>query len=304
MPQSEATALLVEALTKSYGDVRAVADVSFHVPRGSVFALLGPNGAGKTSTVECLAGFRRPDRGRVRVFGADPFAERARVTAVLGVMLQEGGAYQAATPRELLELYAHFYPEPLDPRSLLEDVGLSQRAQARYRSLSGGEKQRLNLALALVGRPRAVVLDEPTAGMDPKMRTRTWERIRRLREDGVAVLLCTHMLEEAERLADVVGVLDRGRLVAVDAPARLTASAANAQVLVVTPAAFDPAALARDLETAVHPDGSGRWLVEADEEAVPVIAAWFAQRRLPLSGVSVQSSLETAFLRLTAEQAP
>ena len=288
-------------LVKRYGDRRVVDQVSFDVPPGSVLALLGMNGAGKTTTVECIEGFREPDGGEVRVLGLDPRRDRDAVVARMGVMLQEGGAYQAATPQELLGLYARFYPSPRPVGELLALVGLEQVAGTRYRSLSGGERQRLNLALALVGRPEVVILDEPTAGMDPQARRATWEHVRGLRDGGAAVLLTTHFMEEAERLADTVAVIDQGKLLALDTPAALIASSAPNRLLVTTPAVIDPAALAAAISAPVAVEAVGRLAVEAGPDAIPLVSAWFAEQGLPLTGVSAGGGgLEDAFLRLTA----
>lgn len=219
-------ALAVRDLTKSYRGAPAVRGVCLEVPAGSVCALLGRNGAGKTTTLECLAGLRLPDTGSVRVCGLDPARQRAAVTARLGVMLQEGGAYPAATPAELLELHAAFHAEPADPRGLLDDLGLAGVADARYRGLSGGEKQRVRLAMALVPRPTVALLDEPTAGMDPHGRRGVWALLEGLVADGLTVLLATHTMEEAERLADRAAIIEAGRLLACEPPGALVARAA------------------------------------------------------------------------------
>ena len=296
--------IAVHGLVKRYGDRRVVDGVTFEVPRGSVLALLGVNGAGKTTTVECIEGFRHPDAGEVRVLGLDPFRDRDAVVARMGVMLQEGGAYQAATPREMVTLYARFYPDAWPVQELLELVGLAAVAGSRYRTLSGGERQRLNLALALVGRPDVVILDEPTAGMDPQARRATWEHVRGLRDAGAAVLLTTHFMEEAERLADRVAVLDQGRLLALDTPAALVAASAPNRVLVTTPATVDPAALSAAVCAPVTVEAAGRLAVEAGPDAIPVVSAWFAEQGLPLTGVSAGGGgLEDVFLRLTARSA-
>lgn len=292
--------IAVRDLVKRYGDRRVVDGVSFEVPAGTIFALLGVNGAGKTTTVECIEGFRRPDAGEVRVLGLDPRRDRDAVVARMGVMLQEGGAYQSATPREMLRLYARFYPHPRPVDELLGLVGLTKVARARYRSLSGGERQRLNLALALVGRPEVVILDEPTAGMDPQARRATWDHVRGLRDAGSCVLLTTHFMEEAERLADTVAVIDQGRLLALDTPAALVAAAAPNRVLITTPAAVDVAALSAALRAPVTVEAAGRLAVEAGPDAIPRVSAWFAEQGLPLTGVSVGGDgLEDVFLRLT-----
>jgi ABC-2 type transport system ATP-binding protein len=303
VPVDTEAAVRVRGLTKSYGGVAVVDDLTFDVPRGVVCALLGPNGAGKTTTVECVAGFRVPDRGEVRVLGLDPRRQRESVVARLGVMLQEGGAYQAASPAELLRLYARLYSNPCDPAELLALVGLDGAARQRYRALSGGQKQRLNLALALVGRPEVVILDEPTAGMDPRARQATWTLIRSLRDQHVTVLLTTHFMDEAERLADLAVVIDHGRLLAMDSPASLVASGAEDRVLVTTPAAVDAEALAAATQAAVTADGTGRYVVHSGPEVIPAVSAWFAEQGLPLTGITAGGGgLEEAFLRMTGRE--
>lgn len=218
-----APAIAVCGLTKSYREVPAVRGITFEVPSGEVCALLGRNGAGKTTTLECLAGLRVPDDGTVAIAGLDPRADRDAVMARLGVMLQEGGAYPAATPEEMLRLHARFHADPADPEALLTQLGLGDVAGAPYRTLSGGEKQRVKLALALVGRPEIALLDEPTAGMDPHGRREVWTWLESLVADGLTVLLATHAMDEAERLAARAAVIERGRLVACEPPEVLVA---------------------------------------------------------------------------------
>jgi ABC-2 type transport system ATP-binding protein len=207
-------AVVVDGLVKRYGGTQAVNGLSFTVGYGEVFALLGPNGAGKTTTIEILEGFRRPTSGRVLMLGLDPIRGGRALKPLIGVMLQENGLYLTITPREALRLWSTFYPHPHRPEELLELVGLEDAAETRYRRLSGGQKRRLALALALVGHPRLVFLDEPTAGLDPQARRATWEIIRSLRDSGVTVLLATHYLDEAERLADRVAIIRDGTMAA------------------------------------------------------------------------------------------
>jgi ABC-2 type transport system ATP-binding protein len=296
-------AVEVVGLVKRYGRRRVVDGVSLHADAGEVTALLGPNGAGKTTTVECVSGFRRPDEGTVRVLGWDPVGDRERVVPALGVMLQEGGAYQAASPREMLRLHGRFHRDPLPVDALLERVGLDgAAATSRFRVLSGGQKQRLNLALALVGRPRVAVLDEPTAGMDPHARQATWELVRELRDDGVAILLTTHFMDEAERLADRVVVMDAGRVVAMDTPAALLGAGGADRVRITTTAAVTAEALQAGLGRRVEAEGAGRLVVHAGAEAIPEVTAWFAERGFPLTCVAAGSGgLEEVVLRLTAQ---
>lgn len=208
------TAVSVDGLVKRYGSRTAVRGISFEVRRGEVFALLGPNGAGKTTTIEILEGFRSPTAGRVAVLGLDPGKAGPRLKSRIGVMLQENGLYLTITPNEALRLWSHFYPQPRDPDELLALVGLQDAATTRYRRLSGGQKRRLALALALIGNPELLFLDEPTAGLDPQARRAVWDLIRSLRGAGVTVLLATHYLEEAQRLADRAAIIREGVLAA------------------------------------------------------------------------------------------
>jgi len=299
---SSSPAIIVSHLHKRYGGRAVVDDLSFDVVPGTVLALLGPNGAGKTTTVECIEGFRTPDSGVVRVLGLDPVRERDALLPSLGVMLQEGGAYPAATPAEVLGLHARFFRSPADVGGLLERVGLTAAARRRVRTLSGGQRQRLSLALALVGRPQVLVLDEPTAGMDPQARQAAWELLGELRAAGTTVLLTTHAMEEAERLADLVAVIDGGRLLALDSPAALVAAETGRRVLVTAADAVDMGALSAAVGAGVTADGDGRYLVAAGPEAIPAISAWFAEHGLRLTGITSEGSLEQAFLRLTARE--
>ena len=223
-------AVEVRDLEKRYGAVTAVAGLSLTAAAGEVLAILGPNGAGKTTTVEVCEGYRRPDSGTVRVLGLDPVADARRLRPRVGVMLQGGGGYPGAKAGEMLRLLAAYAAEPLDPAELLDRLGLSSSAGTAYKRLSGGQKQRLSLAMAVVARPELVFLDEPTAGLDPQARHATWDVVRQLRADGVTVVLTTHYMEEAERLADQVVVVDGGRVVALGSPADLTRDGADGQL--------------------------------------------------------------------------
>jgi ABC-2 type transport system ATP-binding protein len=210
----------VVGLTKRYAASTALDQASLSAPQGAVTAVLGPNGAGKTTLIEICEGYRRPDAGTARVLGLDPGATALRPR--VGVMLQTGGVYPGARADEMLRLLASYAAHPLDVDVLMERVGLTRVARTAYRRLSGGEQQRLKLAMALVGRPELVFLDEPTAGLDPQSRRATWALIEELRAAGVSVVLTTHYLEEAERLADHVVVIDRGRVVGAGSPRQLT----------------------------------------------------------------------------------
>jgi ABC-2 type transport system ATP-binding protein len=218
-------AVEIEGLKKSYGDNVAVDGLSLRVAAGSVTAILGPNGAGKNTTIECCEGFRRPDQGTVRVLGLDPASAGDELRARVGVMLQSGGIYPTVNAEQILRHTASLYVDPVDPARLIEWLGTAGRTP--FRRLSGGQQQRLSLALAVVGRPELVFLDEPTAGLDPQARRATWELIQQMRIDGVTVVLTTHLMDEAERLADQVFIVDHGRIVTCGSPAELTAPGAK-----------------------------------------------------------------------------
>jgi ABC-2 type transport system ATP-binding protein len=223
------TAVHAHDLHKRYGDRTAVDGVSLTVAEGEVLGILGRNGAGKTTTVEMIAGLRRPDSGTVEILGLDPWRDRRRVRQLLGVQLQESELHAALTVAELVRLYRTFYARPADTAELIEAVGLTGHRDVRFERLSGGQQQRLSIALALIGRPRVVILDELTTGLDPEARRHIWAIVERLRDDGVTVLLVSHLMEEVERLCDQVALLDGGRVVAQDSPAGLVETAGLGQ---------------------------------------------------------------------------
>jgi ABC-2 type transport system ATP-binding protein len=212
-------AIRVRGLKKTYAGSPAVDGVDLEVGRGEVFALLGPNGAGKTTTVEILEGFRKRDSGEVSVLGADPATHPPRDR--VGIVLQGTGEFDELTVGEVVRHFARYYSRPDDPVAVIERVGLKDKAKARTHTLSGGQKRRLDVALGIVGRPELLFLDEPTTGFDPEARREFWQLIRDLQTGGTTIVLTTHYLEEAEALADRVGVIARGRLIAVDTPAQL-----------------------------------------------------------------------------------
>jgi ABC-2 type transport system ATP-binding protein len=216
------TAITVRSLRKSYGATEAVRGIDFEVRRGEVFGLLGPNGAGKTTTVEILEGYRPRDEGEVEVLGADPATARGDWRERIGVVLQSSAMYETLTVAEMLRLFAGYYAEPRPVDEVVELVGLQEKREERVRRLSGGQRRRLDLGLALVGNPELIFLDEPTTGFDPRARRNAWETIRGLRGLGKTILLTTHYLDEAEQLADRVAVLAHGRIVASGTPAELT----------------------------------------------------------------------------------
>ena len=299
-------AIVIENFTKSYGSNRVVDELQFTVQRGEIFALLGPNGAGKTTTIETLEGYRKPDTGRVRVLGLDPIRESQALKPQIGVMLQQDGLYTGLTAREILHLFAGYYRQPQNIDRLLERVGLNADNKTRCRRLSGGQKRRLALALALVGNPILVFLDEPTSGMDPQARLATWEIIRELKQNGATIILTTHLMDEAERLADRIAIIDHGRLVALDTPAGLTGVLNSTIVRFVAPSGLDCTQLsalqyARKAEE-IRP---GSYLIETDDAAqlIAELTSWLRDQHITLSELRVgHGSLEDLFLRLTGSE--
>ncbi|MFD1247796.1 ABC transporter ATP-binding protein [Nocardioides ginsengisoli] len=293
-----------------YGDTVAVDGLSLTVQRGTITAVLGPNGAGKTTTLETCEGYRRAQGGTVRVLGLDPVRQRRELLPRIGVMLQSGGAWSGARAEEMLRHFARLHAHPLDIGVLMERLALHECGRTPYRRLSGGQQQRLGLALALVGRPELVFVDEPTAGMDPQIRRAVWELLEELRRDGVTVVLTTHYLEEAERLADQVHIVDRGRLVASGTPLELTRGGTVATLRIVVTQPFPPGApdeLAARL-------GAGTELTQldplsiqlsgpADSSTLATVAAWCASHDVLPESLSLgQRNLEDVFLELTGRE--
>ena len=295
-------------LVKRYGATTAVDGLDLSIPVGSVLALLGPNGAGKTTTVEICEGFLRADGGTVRVLGRDPRADGDALRPRIGVMPQGGGAYPGVRADEMLRLVATCAADPHDPGWLLNTLGLDSARRTPYKRLSGGQQQRLSLACALVGRPELVFLDEPTAGMDPQARRLVWDLVAALRADGVTVLLTTHLMEEAEALADHVVIIDKGRVVAQGSPAELTAGEIGEQVLRFhAKPALDLALLTKALpeSCAVSEDRPGDYLVRGSisPQVVSTVTSWCAQQGVLAEAMQVtKRSLEDVFLDLTGRE--
>jgi ABC-2 type transport system ATP-binding protein len=299
------SAVVVEDLRKTYGETRAVDGVSFTLEHGEVFALLGPNGAGKTTTVEILEGHRHRDGGDVTVFGVDPAAGSRALKERVGVVLQEAGFDEDFTPRELVSLYRRMYPRRLGVDDVLGLVGLSDKADARVKSLSGGQRRRLDLALGLVGDPDLLFLDEPTTGFDPSARRRAWELVEALRGLGKTVLLTTHYLDEAEHLADRVAVMVNGRIVAMGTPAELGAGAEGTSVLSFRLPAEVPPADLPPLDGQVIREGAD-WQVETKQpiEALHRLTSWALQSGVAVPSLSVRRpSLEEVYLNLVSGEA-
>jgi len=303
-------AVACDGVVIRYGNTLAVDRLTLTGRAGTVVALLGPNGAGKTSTVEALEGYRRVAAGSARVLGLDPIADHAALVPHIGVMLQKGGVYPMLGPAQVLHLFARYYDDAEDPDALLDLVGLSEVSRTPWRRLSGGEQQRLSLALALVGKPSVLFLDEPTAGVDPEGRLVVRDIIAAQRDKGICVILTTHELAEAERLADHVVIIDHGRVLAEGSPAQLASGTADGSVRFSTRPAIDTAALAVAIGTGtvVHEErpGSYRLLAPAGAPGPAVVASlagWLAERDLFLGDLRTGQSLEEAYLAITGARA-
>lgn len=294
------------SLVKRYGDKTAVDELTLTARGGEVTAILGPNGAGKTTTIEVCEGYRRADGGTVRVLGMDPATDSARLRPRVGVMLQSGGIPPAVPAGEYLTLLSKFHAHPLRPAELLEVVGLTSAARTPYKRLSGGQQQRLSLAAAVIGRPELVFLDEPTAGMDPQARHATWDLVAELKAAGVGVILTTHFMEEAERLADHVVIIDKGRTVAHAAPAELTGTAGQLRFRAEPGLDTDSLLAALPTGTAAKESPAGHYLIEVqaavDPGMVAAVTAWCAERGVLPASLRIESrTLEDVFLELTGK---
>lgn len=297
--------ITVRHLTKRYGSLLAVDDVSLSIRQGEIFGLIGPNGAGKTTTVECISGLRVPDSGSVSVHGLSPQDSRDRIREFVGVQLQESALPPRLRVGEAVRLFASFYPKPLDPNELLESLGMKSVANSAFRKLSGGQKQRLSIALALVGNPTIAILDELTTGLDPEARRETWALIERMRDRGVTVILVTHFMDEAERLCDRLALISHGAIKALGTPEAIAAQAGGSRVR------FLPSPPVDDETLRSIPGVNG---IERKERYVTVTGtgdlAGSLINTLAASGVRLSDvearggNLEDAFIKLTQDDSP
>jgi ABC-2 type transport system ATP-binding protein len=298
--QDGVAAIAVSELRKSYGAVEAVRGVSFDVAPGEVFALLGPNGAGKTTTVEILEGYRARDAGTVSVLGVDPARGGVRLRERLGIVLQECGIEELLTPREALERHAGYYPKPRPVDEVIGLVDLAEKADARIRTLSGGQRRRLDLALALVGDPDLVFLDEPTTGFDPQARRHAWELVKRLCTLGKTIFLTTHYMEEAQYLADRVAVMARGRVLALGTPDSIGGRDASAtQIRFTLPGNVQ----LTELPLAARMD-NGQALIETSDatRTLHALTGWALERGVSLGNLTATGrSLEDVYLELVGQ---
>jgi ABC-2 type transport system ATP-binding protein len=309
VPDTTAPAVAVTGLVMRYGDKVAVDGLDLTVERNTITAVLGPNGAGKTTTLETCEGYRKPQQGTVSVLGLDPQRQRRDLLPRIGVMLQDGGAWSGVRAMEMLRHISRLHADPLDVDELGERLGLGDCGRTPYRRLSGGQQQRLKLAMAIVGRPELVFVDEPTAGMDPAGRRTTWELLTQLRADGVTVVLTTHHMDEAERLADRIHIIDRGRMIASGTALDLTRGGTSTIRLVVTKPFPDGApeslrrALGDRLEVTTISEVSLLITGPADSTTLATVSAWCEREGvLPESLNLGQRTLEDTFLELTGRE--
>jgi ABC-2 type transport system ATP-binding protein len=306
LPDRDSCALAVTDLVKRYAGRAVVDGLSLQARRGEVTAVLGPNGAGKTTAIECCEGLRRRDGGRVEVLGLDPERDAAALRPRVGVMLQDGGLPNGARAGEVLRHLATLHARPMPAAHLLDLLGLTRHARTMVRRLSGGQRQRLALAAAVVGRPELVFLDEPSAGLDPQSRLAVWALIERLRGDGVAVLLTTHLMDEAERLADHLVVVDGGRVVAQGTPAELIGGRDTLQFSAVAGLHLTSLQTALGQDVRVTEVPAGRYVIESkeggplDPRSIATVTSWCATAGIRPDGLALgRRTLEDVFLDLT-----
>ena len=295
------SAIEVKGLKVNFGQLLAVDDVSLHVAYGEIASLLGPNGAGKTTVVETLLGFRAPTGGTVRLHGLDPVRAHKEVVVRTGALLQRGGVWFPMTPAQVLELTSSYYEAPRSPSELLSLLDLERCARTPWRRLSGGEQQRTLLALALLGRPRVLVLDEPTTAVDPEGRQVIRDIIRAERERGCALLITTHELDEAERLADNLVIMNRGHVVAQGS---LDELAGSPEMIVDVSGPIDPASLAAALQCSVTLDGPlrVRCAVDSTPDRITVITSYLTSVNVTMVSLRTRASLEERYLELIADE--
>jgi ABC-2 type transport system ATP-binding protein len=298
---SNTAAITVSHLKKTYGDVKAVEDVSFVVNEGEIFGMLGPNGAGKTTTVECISGLRHPDGGTIFVLGLDPQVDRDALHPVVGVQLQFSTFPDKLKVSEILGLYQSFYTHPANPEELARALGFSEKLGSYYKTLSGGQKQRVSVALALIGQPKIAVLDEMTTGLDPQARLDTWELIEKTRERGTTIILVTHYMEEAERLCDRVALIDHGRIIALDTPHGLAEKVTGGkQLRFLASKLFDDGLLMALPEVKTIEHQGERIKVVGSGQLVNAVILTLAQNGIEALDIQSEgATLEDAFVKLT-----
>jgi ABC-2 type transport system ATP-binding protein len=296
--------ITVQHLVKRYEDFVAVNDVSFSIKQGEIFGIIGPNGAGKTTAVECISGLRTPDSGSISIYGLSPHKDRNRIRDFLGVQLQESSMPPRLKVGEAVELFASFYPNPVDPDGLLETLGIKNVKNSIYKKLSGGQKQRLSIALALVGNPKVAILDELTTGLDPEARRETWALIESIRDRGVTVILVTHFMDEAERLCDRLALINHGKLVVLDTPEAIAAMAGGNRVRFVPSQPVDDKTLYA-ISGVVEVERKERYItVTGTGDLAASVINSLARIGVHVSEIEARGgNLDDAFVKLTRDEA-
>jgi len=298
--------VMVNDLVKRYGSLVAVNDVSFSIEKGEIFGLLGPNGAGKTTTVEMIEGLRKPDSGKIEVCGIDALKQHSKIKEVIGVQLQSTTLWDKVKVKEIVDLFGSYYQKSLPTDEILEQVAISDKQDSYVSTLSGGQKQRVALALALVNDPEVVFLDEPTTGLDPQARRNVWAIIEGLRERQKTIFLTTHYMEEAEQLCQRVGIIDHGKIIALDSPGNLISTANLESAVEVTCRSEDAEAIFTNIKgvNKVSKEGN-RYILHTKESSsiLRELTHLTDENKLQLEGMSVrQGTLEDVFLQLTGRK--
>jgi len=301
------TVVKVSNLTKRYGDLVAVNGINFSISKEEIFGLLGPNGAGKTTTVEMIEGLRKPDVGAIEVCGINALREPERIKELIGVQLQSTTIYDQIRVKEVIDLFGNYYRESVPTDELLKEVSLTDKQSALYRTLSGGQKQRVAMALALVNNPEVLFLDEPTTGLDPQARRNVWSIITDLRKRGKTIILTTHYMEEAEQLCRRVGIIDHGKIIALDTPDNLISSVGLESAIEFGSKQEDSGKIIDGLKKIgkVIDKGHGRFILSTREssDAIKKLARFSDENNIEISDISMRkSTLEDVFLSLTGRE--
>lgn len=297
-------AITVQHLVKRYGEFAAVNDVSFSIREKEIFGIIGPNGAGKTTTVECISGLRVPDSGSIRIYGLSPQKDRNKTRRFVGVQVQESALPPRLKVGEAVNLFASFYPDPVDPDGLLQTLGISHIKNSIYKKLSGGQKQRLSIALALVGNPKIAILDELTTGLDPEARRETWALIESIRDRGVTVILVTHFMDEAERLCDRLALINHGKLAVLDTPEAIATLAGGNRVRFVPSQPVDDKTL-YTISGVVEVERKERYItVTGTGDLAASVINSLARIGVQVSDIEARGgNLDDAFVKLTRDDA-
>ena len=294
----------VNNLTKRYGDLTAVDGISFSIEKGEIFGLLGPNGAGKTTTVEMMEGLRKPDNGSIEICGIDALKRPEKIKEIIGAQLQSTTIYDQIRVREVIDLFGKYYKKSLKSAKLLEEVSLIDKENAFYRTLSGGQKQRVAMALALVNDPEVLFLDEPTTGLDPQARRNVWSIISNLKKRGKTIILTTHYMEEAEQLCQRVGIIDHGKIIAIDTTSNLIANAGLESAIEFSSSKEDAEKIIQELSEKgkITKQGNDRYILSTKESsrALTELTRFSDENSINLENISVRkATLEDVFLLLT-----